>query len=321
MFDIWRSGFIRRPLPSVIDRPPAADEVTWLPDCGPYAYVADPFGVTRDGVLTVFVEAFDYHVRRGEIHYRQYDADDRLIGQGVAAGRALAPVLSDPDRGRRRTVYAARRLQERRADPLSLRALPGSMGAGGASGRHGRHRRDGRASRRPVVDVPRPGGAGRPGDARDASGLERDPDGTVDGPCRQSGDERLRRFAPRRHGLRSRRRPASAGSGLPGDLWGGGQSAADRDADAGRLFGGGGQTVRAGRSAGRVRRRIPHLVRPWRRDLHRREEHPPLGRRAVAEGGVQGAASAGAERARGRRATGPAVHPKLFSTSAVCKEG
>ena len=65
MFDIWRSGFIRRPLPSVMDQPPTADEVTWLPDCGPYAYVADPFGVTRDGVLTVFVEAFDYHVRRG----------------------------------------------------------------------------------------------------------------------------------------------------------------------------------------------------------------------------------------------------------------
>jgi hypothetical protein len=35
-------------------------------------------------VLTVFVEAFDYHVRRGEIHYRQFDADDRLVGQGVA---------------------------------------------------------------------------------------------------------------------------------------------------------------------------------------------------------------------------------------------
>ncbi len=75
---------------------------------------------------------------------------------GRGADRALAPVLSDPDRGRRRTVYAARRLQERRADPLSLRALPGSVGAGGASGRHGRHRRDGRAPRRPVVDVPRP---------------------------------------------------------------------------------------------------------------------------------------------------------------------
>lgn len=84
MFDLWRSGFIRRPLSSFVDHEPRADEIVWLPDCGPYAYVADPFGITRDGVLTVFVEAFDYHVRRGEIHYRQYDADDRLVGQGVA---------------------------------------------------------------------------------------------------------------------------------------------------------------------------------------------------------------------------------------------
>ena len=84
MFDLWRSGFIRRPLQSLVDQQPSAGEIVWLPDCGPHAYVADPFGITRDGVLTVFVEAFDYHVRRGEIHYRQYDAEDRLIGQGVA---------------------------------------------------------------------------------------------------------------------------------------------------------------------------------------------------------------------------------------------
>ena len=84
MFDIWRSGYIRRPLTSFLQQAPRADEVVWLPSCGPHAYVADPFGITRDGVLTVFVEAFDYRVRRGEIHYRQYDAGDRLLAQGVA---------------------------------------------------------------------------------------------------------------------------------------------------------------------------------------------------------------------------------------------
>ena len=57
MFDLWRSGFIRRPLSSFLDHEPRADEIVWLPDCGPHAYVADPFGITRDGVLTVFVEA------------------------------------------------------------------------------------------------------------------------------------------------------------------------------------------------------------------------------------------------------------------------
>jgi len=84
MFDIWRSGFVRRPLDSFVDAPPQGDEIVWLPSRGEYAYDADPFGIDRDGVLTVFTEAFDYRVRRGEIHYHQYDVADRLIGQGVA---------------------------------------------------------------------------------------------------------------------------------------------------------------------------------------------------------------------------------------------
>lgn len=84
MFDIWRSGFVRRSLDSFVERPPRADEVVWLPSRGEHAYDADPFGIERDGLLTVFVEAFDYRVRRGEIHYYQYDAGNRLTAQGVA---------------------------------------------------------------------------------------------------------------------------------------------------------------------------------------------------------------------------------------------
>ncbi|RZJ00871.1 MAG: hypothetical protein EON90_05565 [Brevundimonas sp.] len=86
MFDIWRAGYVRKPLAHVLDRKgldPAS--IVWLPPCPrSFQYVADPFGIERDGVLTIFVEAFDYRVRRGEIHYLQYDADDRLVGQGVA---------------------------------------------------------------------------------------------------------------------------------------------------------------------------------------------------------------------------------------------
>lgn len=84
MIDLWRSGFVRRPLTDVVDRPPSAGEIVWLPDRGPHAYWADPFAMERDGRLTVFVEGFDYVVRRGRIHYFQYDAQDRLLGQGVA---------------------------------------------------------------------------------------------------------------------------------------------------------------------------------------------------------------------------------------------
>ncbi|RZJ45329.1 MAG: hypothetical protein EON86_01690 [Brevundimonas sp.] len=86
MYDLWRSGFIRRPLAHVMEPgglDPAA--VVWLPESArTFQYAADPFGIERDGVLTVFVEAFDYRVRRGEIHYVQYDADDRVVGQGIA---------------------------------------------------------------------------------------------------------------------------------------------------------------------------------------------------------------------------------------------
>ncbi len=85
MFDIWRAGYVRRSLSSVAtSRGVRPDEVVWLPPCGSFRYVADPFGIVRDRVLTVFVEAFDYRVRRGEIHFYQFDNTDRLLHRGVA---------------------------------------------------------------------------------------------------------------------------------------------------------------------------------------------------------------------------------------------
>lgn len=86
MYDIWRVGFVRRSQASVLDRGGVTPgEATWLPPCeSTFQFIADPFGIQRDGLLTIFVEAFDYRVRRGEIHYYQYDLDDRLVDRGVA---------------------------------------------------------------------------------------------------------------------------------------------------------------------------------------------------------------------------------------------
>jgi hypothetical protein len=85
MFDIWRSGYIRRPLASVVAAPPSADEIHWLPlresRC---QYLADPFAQEVDGRVSVLVEAYDYRVRRGEIHYLSFDRDDRLVAEGLA---------------------------------------------------------------------------------------------------------------------------------------------------------------------------------------------------------------------------------------------
>lgn len=85
MYDLWRSGFIRRPLADVVALGgPVADEIVWLPAGGPFDYLADPFPIERDGTVTVFAEGFDYRTRRGEIHALTYDPNDRLISRTVA---------------------------------------------------------------------------------------------------------------------------------------------------------------------------------------------------------------------------------------------
>lgn len=85
MYDAWRIGFIRRPVSHVLEPDGLqAKTVTWLPPCPrDFQFIADPFGLERDGVLTVFAEAYDYRVRRGEIRYFQYEGDV-LIRQGLA---------------------------------------------------------------------------------------------------------------------------------------------------------------------------------------------------------------------------------------------
>lgn len=86
MYDLWRCGFIRKPLSHVLG-PNGVDpaSVVWLPESRrSFHYLADPFAIDRDGVLTVFGEAFDYRSRRGEIHYVQYDAANTVIARGVA---------------------------------------------------------------------------------------------------------------------------------------------------------------------------------------------------------------------------------------------
>lgn len=87
MLDIWRSGYIRRPLASVVASPPKPEEIHWLPARERFQYLADPFGLEVDGRLTVLAEAYDYRVRRGEIHYLTFDRDDRLVAEGLALSK------------------------------------------------------------------------------------------------------------------------------------------------------------------------------------------------------------------------------------------
>ena len=85
MTELWHVGFCHRTLAACLTSgPPAARDITWLPLPGSFRFLADPFCLKTETGLTLFVEAYDYRVRRGEIHYYSYDDDDRLTGRGVA---------------------------------------------------------------------------------------------------------------------------------------------------------------------------------------------------------------------------------------------
>ena len=85
MADIWQVGIVPVPIHGVL----AADgldrsRVIWLPPQGSFRFIADPFGLSHGDRFTVLVEAYDYRVQRGEIHYYSYDRDWTLRERGVA---------------------------------------------------------------------------------------------------------------------------------------------------------------------------------------------------------------------------------------------
>ena len=83
--ELWQVGIVRQPRGDLLASGMLAQaDVLWLPDPGPFRFNADPFGIAKDGGFTVFVEALDYRVKRGEIHYYQYDQAWKFVARGVA---------------------------------------------------------------------------------------------------------------------------------------------------------------------------------------------------------------------------------------------
>lgn len=77
--DIWRIGLVEAPITAVASGGGLADAtVRWLTEEPPFTFLADPFGVWRDGALHMFVEAYDYRTRHGVIDALTFDADLRL---------------------------------------------------------------------------------------------------------------------------------------------------------------------------------------------------------------------------------------------------
>ncbi|HEY8878341.1 MAG TPA: hypothetical protein VIN03_12310 [Roseateles sp.] len=84
--DFWQVGIV----PLAIQDVDAArlravrDRITWLPEAGRWRYLADPFGLVRGDALHVFVEAFDYRVKRANIERHEFGlADLRWRGRAT----------------------------------------------------------------------------------------------------------------------------------------------------------------------------------------------------------------------------------------------
>ena len=81
--DFWQVGLVPAPIARVLDQGALTalrEQIVWLPDPGPWRYLADPFGLQRQGTTHVFVEAFDYRTKRAVIEHHELDAN--LVWQG-----------------------------------------------------------------------------------------------------------------------------------------------------------------------------------------------------------------------------------------------
>jgi hypothetical protein len=87
--DIWRVGLIEAPMAELLDPAALASApVRWFPDEGALRFLADPFGVWREGRLYVFGEIYDYRDRVGAIEVLVFDADLNFVER--------LPALNEP---------------------------------------------------------------------------------------------------------------------------------------------------------------------------------------------------------------------------------
>lgn len=72
--DFWQVGLVPVPIATLVN--PSAlvqqrDNIVWLPDPGPWRYLADPFALQRGDATHVFVEAFDYRTKHAVIEHHE----------------------------------------------------------------------------------------------------------------------------------------------------------------------------------------------------------------------------------------------------------
>jgi hypothetical protein len=125
--DIWRPAIVPLPAAALLARGTLDGlPLVWLPPMGSFRFLADPFGLWRDGRLHVFVETYDYRVRVGAIDLLVYDADFALLDRRpvlaepwhlsyplVFEGEGETWMLPEAHRSGRLTLYRATRFPDR----------------------------------------------------------------------------------------------------------------------------------------------------------------------------------------------------------------
>jgi len=78
--DIWRVGIAPAPIERIAAEG-TVHEVRWLAEEPSLRFLADPFGLWRDGRLHLFAEAYDYRTRHGVVDCLTFDADFAVIAR------------------------------------------------------------------------------------------------------------------------------------------------------------------------------------------------------------------------------------------------
>lgn len=86
--DMWRCAIVKRPAGQISQADLIPENLVWLPPSRPFAYRADPFGLWLEGVLNIFVEAFDHRTLKGSIELLVYDKSFMFVRREM--------VLSEP---------------------------------------------------------------------------------------------------------------------------------------------------------------------------------------------------------------------------------
>ena len=78
--DIWRVGIVPAPIADIAAAG-AVHDIRWLAEEPAFQFLADPFGLWRDGRLYLFAEAYDYRSRHGVIDCLTLDRDFALTAR------------------------------------------------------------------------------------------------------------------------------------------------------------------------------------------------------------------------------------------------